>query len=37
VGEQQATQLLLDAGITQVEIKYQPAGMPSSYYFATKD
>lgn len=36
-GEQQATQLLHDAGFSRVEIKYQPNDMRSSYYIATAD
>jgi 2-polyprenyl-3-methyl-5-hydroxy-6-metoxy-1,4-benzoquinol methylase len=36
-GEQQATQLLHDAGFTTVEITYRPDDMRSSYYIATKD
>jgi hypothetical protein len=34
-GEQQATELLRDAGFTSVEIKYLPNDMRSSYYIAT--
>jgi len=36
-GEQQATQLLRDAGFMQVEIKRRPDDMRSSYYRASKD
>jgi SAM-dependent methyltransferase len=36
-GEQQATQLLRDAGFMQVEIKRRPDDMRSSYYLASKD
>jgi 2-polyprenyl-3-methyl-5-hydroxy-6-metoxy-1,4-benzoquinol methylase len=36
-GEQQATQLLRDAGFTQVEIKRQPADILNSYYICSKD
>jgi 2-polyprenyl-3-methyl-5-hydroxy-6-metoxy-1,4-benzoquinol methylase len=36
-GEQQATQLLRDAGFTHVEIKHQPADILNSYYVCTKD
>lgn len=35
-GEQQATQLLRDAGFTQIEIKHQPADVLNSYYVCTK-
>jgi len=36
-GEQQATQLLRDAGFTSIEIKHQPADIFNSYYVCTKD
>jgi 2-polyprenyl-3-methyl-5-hydroxy-6-metoxy-1,4-benzoquinol methylase len=36
-GEQQAKQLLRDAGFTNVEIKHQPADIGNSYYVCTKD
>jgi len=36
-GEQQATQLLHEAGFTRVEIRHQPDDMRSSYYIASKD
>jgi len=36
-GEQQATQLLRDAGLTHIAIKHQPADMMNSYYVCTKD
>ncbi len=36
-GEQQATQLLHDAGFTNVEIKHQPADVFNTYYVCTKD
>jgi ubiquinone/menaquinone biosynthesis C-methylase UbiE len=36
-GEQQATQLLHDAGFAHVEIKHLPTDMHSSYYFATTE
>jgi SAM-dependent methyltransferase len=36
-GEQQATQLLREAGFTQVEIKLRPDDPRSSYYLATKE
>jgi 2-polyprenyl-3-methyl-5-hydroxy-6-metoxy-1,4-benzoquinol methylase len=36
-GEQLATQLLREAGFTQVDIKHQPADVVNSYYICTKD
>jgi 2-polyprenyl-3-methyl-5-hydroxy-6-metoxy-1,4-benzoquinol methylase len=36
-GEQQATQLLHDAGFAHVEIKHLPADMHNTYYIATKE
>jgi len=36
-GEQQATQLLRDAGCTRVEIKHQPADVFNSTYICIKD
>jgi 2-polyprenyl-3-methyl-5-hydroxy-6-metoxy-1,4-benzoquinol methylase len=35
-GEQQATQLLTDAGFTAIDIKHQTADIMNSYYIATK-
>jgi 2-polyprenyl-3-methyl-5-hydroxy-6-metoxy-1,4-benzoquinol methylase len=36
-GEQQATELLHEAGFNNVEIKHQPADIFNSYYVCTKD
>jgi 2-polyprenyl-3-methyl-5-hydroxy-6-metoxy-1,4-benzoquinol methylase len=36
-GEQQATELLREAGFTTVEIEHQPADIFNSYYVCTKD
>ena len=36
-GEQQATQLLRDAGFTSIAIKHQPADIFNSYYICAKD